>query len=53
LDEKLIEFPELGHPRHAIEALYIGIHERIGPIILIVVDSILRNFAAISIKQLA
>jgi len=35
--EKIIGFPEPDHPRRAIQALYIGIHEGIGSIALILV----------------
>jgi len=37
LSEKLIGFPKPGHPRQAIETLFIGIHEGIGSIALILV----------------
>ncbi|GMQ99209.1 MAG: hypothetical protein BMS9Abin18_0025 [Zetaproteobacteria bacterium] len=35
--EKLVGFPEPGHPRHVIETLFIGIHEGIGSISLVLV----------------
>jgi len=35
--EKLIGFPEPGYPRHAMDALFLGIHEAIGSAALILV----------------
>lgn len=35
--EKLIGFPEPGHPRRAMDTLFIGIHEAVGSIALILV----------------